>query len=79
MVYDSAAKTTSTFLDGVKVAESDAPAGGFQLDAAAGLRIGKALFGDTESDYEGQLDEIRFQAAPLTESRIRLDYETQKP
>lgn len=79
MVYDAAARKTTTWMDGIRKSESDAPAAGFQLDAAGGLRIGKALFGSTESNYDGQLDEIRFQAAPLTESRIRLDYETQKP
>jgi hypothetical protein len=80
--YDPARRKTSTYMDGRPVDESDMPAEGFRLDAAAGLRIGSAVLEPgpyRDLPFNGQLDEIRFHAGVLDEARIRLDYETQKP
>ncbi|MEO7426120.1 MAG: DUF2341 domain-containing protein [Fibrobacteria bacterium] len=79
VVYDSAAKTMSTWMNGIKVSES-VPQEPLQVDSAAGLRIGKALMGSAqEKPYSGLLDEVRFHASVLPAARLRLEYETQKP
>jgi hypothetical protein len=79
MVYDSSAKNMSTWMNGIKVSESVLPEP-LQVDAAAGLRIGKALMGSAqEKPYSGLMDEVRFHASVLPAARLRLEYETEKP
>lgn len=79
LVYDPAARKTVTWFDGRRMAESAMADSGMTIDAKGGLRMGTKLPGDTDAHYEGLLDEVRFHASILPESRIRLDFETQKP
>ncbi len=77
-VYDPAKAVLTSYINGVKVQETATPP--LQLDAAGGLRIGKAL--DTspgDFPFNGSLDEIRFCNQALSPDRIKLDYESQKP
>lgn len=82
VAYDPAARKTVTYMDGVKVSESPMAAEGLAIDPNGGLRIGRALpsaNANQELPFAGILDEIRFHAGVLSESRLRLDFVTQKP
>lgn len=81
-VYDPAARTTTTWLDG-RVAAVDSMPAPMALDAAAGLFIGRSLAGLasslTETGFTGLLDEVRFHPSAFTASRVRLEWATQRP
>ena len=77
-VYDAAASSLTTYIDGAVAARSS-PTQPLKIDPASLLQIGQALeTRPTEVPYNGLLDEIRFCDRPLSADRIKLEFKTQK-
>ncbi|MDB5103813.1 MAG: hypothetical protein JWP91_1502 [Fibrobacteres bacterium] len=77
-VYDASKGRLATYIDGTLAAANDLPA--LDINGAFGLDIGNRVNMITlpQSDFRGDLDEVRIYARALTEPWIKMEYATQK-
>jgi biopolymer transport protein ExbB len=75
LVYDSENSTLTSYINGSQAAVNNLS--GLTIDGSGGLHFGKRIAAH-ESDYKGDLDEIRISNVTRSEAWIKLSYETQK-
>lgn len=73
-VYDAAAGTVTTYLNGALMASNNLPA--LDVDVAAGVRVAVPLSGSNETGLHGSLAEVRFVSRPLGAAWIKAEYES---